>query len=50
MRRHKGSHPFNDIQIKDGNIIKLRKDGTVKTIIGPYTVIHKKQLVKKANR
>jgi hypothetical protein len=47
MGKHRGSHPFNDIQIKDGNIVKLRKDGTIKAIIGPYIVKHTKQLPKK---
>jgi hypothetical protein len=28
---------FNDTQIKDGWIVKLRKDGTIKAKIEPYT-------------
>jgi hypothetical protein len=27
---------FNPIQIKDGNIVRMRKDGTVKAILGKY--------------
>lgn len=30
-RRHDGHNP---IQIKDGNVVRLRKNGTVKNIIG----------------
>jgi len=32
-KRHDG---FNPVQIKDGNIVRLRKDGTVKAILGKY--------------
>jgi hypothetical protein len=32
-KRHDG---FNPIQIKDGKVVRLRKDGTVKTILGEY--------------
>ena len=27
---------FNRIQIKDGMIVRLRKDGTVKAVLGKY--------------
>ena len=27
---------FNPIQIKNGNVVRLRKDGTVKAILGKY--------------
>ena len=30
-KRHDG---FNPVQIKDGKIVRLRKDGTIKTILG----------------
>lgn len=50
MGKHRGSNPFNDTQIKDGQIVKIRKDGTIKAIIGPYEVKHTKQLVKKNDR
>ena len=50
MGKSKGSLPFNDTQIKNGNIVKLRKDGTIKAIIGPYEVNHKKQLEKKNDK
>jgi hypothetical protein len=33
---------FNDTQIKDGWIVKMRKDGTIKAKIEPYIVNHKK--------
>jgi len=32
-RRHDG---FNRMQIKNGRIVRLRKDGTVKADLGPY--------------
>lgn len=32
-KTHRG---FNPIQIKDGNIVRLRKDGTVKSVLGKY--------------
>ena len=33
---------FNSTQIKDGKIVRLNKNGTVKSIIGDYFVKHKK--------
>ena len=30
------STAFNDTQIKDGRIVRLRKDGRVKADLGPY--------------
>jgi hypothetical protein len=38
---------FNPTQIKNGMIVRLRKDGTIKAIIGPYLVRHKTQGGKK---
>jgi len=29
-------HGFNSMQIKNGRIVRLRKDGTIKTDLGPY--------------
>lgn len=40
-------YSFNDMQIKDGWIVRMTKDGRVKSKIEPYTVKHKKQLKKK---
>ncbi len=34
---------FNDTQIKDGWIVKVRKDGTIKARIEPYIVNHPKK-------
>jgi len=31
--RHDG---FNSVQIKNGMIVRLRKDGTVKAVVGKY--------------
>jgi len=33
---------FNSTQIKDGKIVRLNKNGTIKSIIGDYLVKHKK--------
>jgi hypothetical protein len=38
---------FNPTQIKNGMIVRLRKDGTIKAILGPYLVRHTKQRSKK---
>lgn len=44
-------HPFNVTQIKDGRIVKLRKDGRTKADIGPYYANHNKPTnVKKENK
>ena len=34
--KYKTKHPFNAVQIKDGMIVRLRKDGTVKAVLGKY--------------
>ena len=36
------NHAFNPMQIKNGRIVRLRKDGTVKADLGPYKAKHKK--------
>lgn len=41
---------FNDTQIKDGWIVKMRKDGTIKSKIERYYVAHTKQLKPKSER
>jgi hypothetical protein len=33
---------FNSTQIKDGKIVRMNKNGTVKSILGDYLVKHKK--------
>jgi hypothetical protein len=33
---------FNPTQIKDGKIVRMNKNGTVKSIIGDYHVKHNK--------
>ena len=30
------NHAFNPMQIKNGRIVRLRKDGSVKAVLGPY--------------
>jgi hypothetical protein len=34
--KYKTKHPFNAVQIKNGMIVRLRKDGTVKAVLGKY--------------
>ena len=36
--KRSNKHPFNPTQIKNGRIVRLRKDGTVKADLGPYKV------------
>ncbi len=43
--KRSNKHPFNPTQIKNGRIVRLRKDGTVKADLGPYKP--KKKQVKK---
>ena len=31
------NHGFNPMRIKNGRIVRLRKDGTVKADLGPHT-------------
>lgn len=40
LKKHIG---FNPIQIKDGNIVRLRKDGTIKAVLGKYGEYNKKE-------
>jgi hypothetical protein len=46
-RRSSGSyhkdHGFNPIQIKDGWIVRLRKDGTIKQRVEKYTPVKLKE-------
>jgi hypothetical protein len=34
--KHKPHRRFNKTQIKNGRIVRLRKDGTVKADLGPF--------------
>ncbi len=34
---------FNSTQIKDGMIVRINKNGTIKSVIGPYEVKHPKK-------
>ena len=36
------SHGFNPMQIKNGRIVRLRKDGSIKADLGPYKPRHSK--------
>jgi len=40
--KYKRHESFNPIQIKDGMIVRLRKDGTVKAVLGKYGEYGKK--------
>lgn len=37
----KKAHAFNPMQIKDGWIVRLYKDGRIKSKIAPYEIKHK---------
>jgi hypothetical protein len=43
VRGTRSKHPFNPIQIKDGWIVRLYKDGRIKSKIEPYIVKHPKK-------
>lgn len=40
--KFRSKHPFNPIQIKNGMVVRLRKDGTVKAVLGKYGEYNKK--------
>ena len=40
-KRKAGS--FNSTQIKDGKIVRLNKNGTIKSVLGDYIVNHIKK-------
>lgn len=39
----KKSGSFNHTQIKDGKIVRMNKDGTIRSIVGDYEVKHPKK-------
>ena len=41
--QYKPHRKFNPIQIKNGMIVRLRKDGTVKAVLGKYGEYSKKK-------
>ena len=43
----KAKYAFNSMQIKDGWIVRMTKDGKIKSKIEPYVVKHKNQIEKK---
>lgn len=43
----KNRHPMNKTVIKNGRIVRLRKDGSIQSDLGPYLTKHKKNLDKK---
>jgi hypothetical protein len=34
--QHKRHDGFNPIQVKNGMVVRLRKDGTIKAVLGKY--------------
>lgn len=34
--QYKKKHPFNQMQIKNGWIVRMRKDGTIKSYVEKY--------------
>lgn len=40
--KYKRHEKFNPIQIKDGMVVRLRKDGTIKAVLGKYGEYNKK--------
>ena len=34
--KYKTKHAFNPVQIKDGYIVRLRKDGRIQSVLGKY--------------
>jgi hypothetical protein len=39
----KKAQSFNSTQIKDGMIVRMNKNGTIKSVLGPYEVKHTKK-------
>lgn len=39
----KKKHPFNPVQIKDGKVVRLNKNGTVRSILGTLKDMRKKK-------
>jgi hypothetical protein len=42
--------PFNDTVIKNGRIVRIRKDGQIKADLGPYHVNHNKTVDRKVGK
>jgi len=41
LKSHR-KRPFNNTQIKNGKIVRLNKNGTVRAVLDDYKVKHKK--------
>ena len=46
-RRHDG---FNSVQIKNGLVVRLKKDGTIRAVLGKYGEYGKESSVAKGGR
>lgn len=40
--KYKSKHPFNPVQIKDGKVVRLNKNGTIRSILGTLADLKKK--------
>ena len=40
--KYKTKHPFNPVQIKDGKVVRLNKNGTIRSILGTLSDLKKK--------
>ena len=40
--KYKSKHPFNPVQIKDGKVVRLNKNGTIRSILGTLNDLKKK--------
>ena len=40
--KYKSKHPFNPMQIKDGKVVRLNKNGTIRSILGTLNDLKKK--------
>lgn len=47
--QYKKSHSFNNTVIKNNKIVRIRKDGTIKAVLGDYKVKHISNNVQKGN-
>jgi hypothetical protein len=41
--QYKPHYGFNSVQIKDGNVVRLNKNGTIRAVLGKYGEYGKKK-------
>lgn len=49
LKSHR-KRPFNRTQIKNGKIVRINKNGTIRSVLDDYKVKHAKQLKPKSER